>query len=543
MVLAAYIRNFWLLGAVVLVLLAALVVGAMHVDRLLRQARRQARAASIAASTALLTQAKPVTTRAQTRPGPLAWWGTRSKISHGKLVQRLTKLRCVDGRDVLVSAITNGKWSWRDMAAGLEMYRLGGKARSNVQQVLESSPRSGLLRLADLCFRQNALNDDILNAATLYKFVYQRLGAAPFQTSRRGEFFLDALARTGQGSEVIRLQSLYGSKDANSNDLHLYRANAANPFKDETLDLASWLTEINDMYRRAGLAPLVLEEGAGPAFLRLRAEETAAVTDGPLVSIVMPVFRPDAYTDLAIGSAINQSYRNIEIIIVDDGSGGDAAERLNAWAAVDSRITVVINPRNSGSLHFPQHRLLTGHGRVHDDFRRRRLAASAKDRTPGPDRYVPKATSVWSPHLGRALTRISSSTTGDGKAHSSLRRTSRPCSTSKRSANASDTGIPCERLRTLSSSCGTRRWCTVTTRWKSQDAPLTLSLVGSSNLSIDDFRLGYRSPDRVAYRDSYEHWHKSVLSGEHNGHLEFPRRTCFSRPLTFPARGPAGPGP
>ena len=60
------------------------------------------------------------------------------------------------------------------------------------------------------------------------------------------------------------------------------------------------------------------------------------VTDGPLVSIVMPVYRPDEYTDLAIQSAINQSYRNIEIIIVDDGSGGDAAERLNKWAAEDA---------------------------------------------------------------------------------------------------------------------------------------------------------------------------------------------------------------
>ena len=65
------------------------------------------------------------------------------------------------------------------------------------------APRSALLHLADLCYRQNILKDDILNASTLYTFVYQRLGAEPFQNKRRGEFFLDALARTGQGAEVI----------------------------------------------------------------------------------------------------------------------------------------------------------------------------------------------------------------------------------------------------------------------------------------------------------------------------------------------------
>ena len=63
----------------------------------------------------------------------------------------------------------------------------------------------------------------------------------------------------------------------------------------------------------------------------------------------MPVYRPDEFTDVAIRSAINQSYRNLEIIIVDDGSGGDAAERLNRWADADKRIRVVLNAENSGA--------------------------------------------------------------------------------------------------------------------------------------------------------------------------------------------------
>ena len=66
------------------------------------------------------------------------------------------------------------------------------------------------------------------------------------------------------------------------------------------------------------------------------------------------------------------------------------------------------------------------------------------------------------------------------------------------------------------------------------EAPLTLSLVSNSNLSIDDFRLGYRSPDRVAYRDAYEHWHREIHSGRHSGHLPFPHtQRAFPAPLRF----------
>ena len=280
--MVALARNPWLLGLLVVAFVMVSVLAAMRVDRILRSARRAARSASV--------DRHPL--EAEIRPGALARWGSESKIPNARLVQRLTKLRSVDGRDILVSSVTSGKWSWRDMAAGLEMYRIGGKSRERVLPVLESARRSMLLHLGDLCYRQNVLKDDILNASTLYTFVYQRVGAKSFQKKRRGEFFLDALARTGQGGEVLRLQGLYDSAEMNANDLHLYRANASNPFKDDSADLDGWLCEVNAMYENAGLARLTLAEGSEPAFLRLKAEAPKPVTGGPLVTLIMPVYQP-----------------------------------------------------------------------------------------------------------------------------------------------------------------------------------------------------------------------------------------------------------
>jgi glycosyltransferase involved in cell wall biosynthesis len=58
----------------------------------------------------------------------------------------------------------------------------------------------------------------------------------------------------------------------------------------------------------------------------------------PLISVVMPVYNIAAYLDEAISSILAQTYPNIEIIIVDDGSTDDSAEVVRAWASRDERI-------------------------------------------------------------------------------------------------------------------------------------------------------------------------------------------------------------
>jgi general stress protein CsbA len=520
LVVAAYARNPWLLGILVVSFAAALAVGTMYLDRLLKASRRVATTAhSSMASTP--------------RPGALVEWGARSRIPEARLAQRLTKLHSVDGRDVLVSAATKGRWGWRDMAVALEMYRMGGKTRQTVESVLNKAPRSGLLHLGDLCFRQNILQDDILNAATLYKYVFQRLGAKPFQGKRRGEFFLDALARTGQGEEVIRLQGLYNADELNANDLHLYRANAANPFKDNSVDADEWLAEINCIYERAGLSLLSLADGPATAFLRLKAEVPVPVTDGPLVSIVMPVLKPDEYTDLAIQSALNQSYRNIEIIIVDDGSGGDAAERLNKWLAVDERIKVVLNESNSGAYTSRN----VGYSKAQGQF----ITIFDGDDWQHPQKIELLVRAAQKQNNGRLVSAPWTRADQDLFFHYRGWRgafiTPAHVSTMFHTATIREHLGHWDSVRKAADTEFIIRYQILVNSQEPLEvceAPLTLSLVGTSNLSMEDFRLGYRSPDRVSYRDSYEHWHKKIQTREHSGYLGFPlAERAFPAPPRF----------
>lgn len=67
----------------------------------------------------------------------------------------------------------------------------------------------------------------------------------------------------------------------------------------------------------------------------------------PLISIIVPVYKVEQYLDECVQSILHQTYHNLEIILVDDGSPDRCPEMCDAYAAQDSRVKV-IHQKNSG---------------------------------------------------------------------------------------------------------------------------------------------------------------------------------------------------
>ena len=67
-----------------------------------------------------------------------------------------------------------------------------------------------------------------------------------------------------------------------------------------------------------------------------------------LVSVIMPCYNAEAYISQAIESVVNQSFKDWELIIVDDGSTDRSALIAEEWAQKDSRLTLV-RKANGGS--------------------------------------------------------------------------------------------------------------------------------------------------------------------------------------------------
>ena len=61
----------------------------------------------------------------------------------------------------------------------------------------------------------------------------------------------------------------------------------------------------------------------------------------PLISVIVPIYNTEKYLDRCIKSIVNQTYKNLEIILVDDGSPDNCPAICDNWAKIDSRIKVV----------------------------------------------------------------------------------------------------------------------------------------------------------------------------------------------------------
>ena len=68
---------------------------------------------------------------------------------------------------------------------------------------------------------------------------------------------------------------------------------------------------------------------------------------GPLVTVIIPVYNGAEFLGAAIESAQTQTYRNLEIILVDDGSTDRSLQIAKEYAANDDRVRVLTQP-NSG---------------------------------------------------------------------------------------------------------------------------------------------------------------------------------------------------
>lgn len=66
-----------------------------------------------------------------------------------------------------------------------------------------------------------------------------------------------------------------------------------------------------------------------------------------LISVIVPIYKVQDYLDECIESIINQTYSNIEVILVDDGSPDRCPQMCDEWAKRDSRIRVV-HKKNGG---------------------------------------------------------------------------------------------------------------------------------------------------------------------------------------------------
>lgn len=104
------------------------------------------------------------------------------------------------------------------------------------------------------------------------------------------------------------------------------------------------------VYSGTGLEPICLTASGDTLFDRLCTTwAPAEVADGPMVSIIVPVYNAEQTLRTCLRSLIAQSWRNLEIIVVDDCSTDGTAMIAAEEAHRDPRIRLIRHPSNEGA--------------------------------------------------------------------------------------------------------------------------------------------------------------------------------------------------
>jgi glycosyltransferase involved in cell wall biosynthesis len=150
------------------------------------------------------------------------------------------------------------------------------------------------------------------------------------------------IARNGNDPAALLFARLH-LPDHLTHTIDTLRANAAL----RRNDTDGWLRHLNSYLRHYGAAPLELGHGTTLPD-RFRTALLPAVTGGPLITVIMPAWNAEQTVLAAARSILNQTWRNLELLIVDDFSDDRTWEQLQVLAAEDSRVRIFRNAVNVG---------------------------------------------------------------------------------------------------------------------------------------------------------------------------------------------------
>lgn len=437
------------------------------------------------------------------------------------------------GRDVLALAASQGRYQ---EAALLAAISAEGEVTDRAAQraLLESFDRTALLHLATLIADQDGTAAVSLGERHLLRTVADLLGARAIL--KEGRFrLLELLVAAGQSDDLPALLKRFHIGRDDIAQPFLYAANANNPFRavedEREPKVAGWLREVNDMFAIDGLEPIGIAPGDEDPFDRILGGASSVVADGPLVTVVIPTYNPGYRIATAIESLLAQSYRALQILVVDDASPPEVAAQLDRWAERDPRIQVVHLAENNGP-YLARNIAVSRHAAgdyvmIHDDddwSHPRKIELQVAQLQAEPDFAANMAYSVRASG-DLQFGRINGNPVWTQQGLSTLMVRRRVFDeigywdVLNRSADAEFN----DRIRSWS---GTR--IPIAGR-----VPTAFYRVRWNSLSAGEFNRGYMDSRRRWYFHSYLHWHKSALADGGVPYLPVDNRGA--RPFSAPA--------
>lgn len=435
------------------------------------------------------------------------WAALASTAPLEDLERALLRHQTLEMRDRVALAATRGRLRYPELLA--DARRRGRRA-----------PRwdMGMLAaLARMVATQSLTPTDRIDAIELYRLA----GRGRRLEERHTLTLVELLVSVGDKDAARALMSRH---DPLPPAFDLLRLDADSPFTDGPGRALRWTEGFAALWARHGLEAPALGDGPGEPFDRLVCSPARTCASGPLVTVVMTTYNPTERLLHSLRSIVNQSWTNLDILLVDDASEPSHRDVLEAARALDDRVRCLELPTNQGTYLARNAGMAAAWGTIvtgqdDDDWSHPRRI----ERQIAPLLRDPSLPATWS-RMIRTTERLRFHDVGFQPARVApitlmFRRDVTLAlggfAPARRSADselieriAARTGREPLRLR----------------------EPLLLARVREESLSSGDFRAGWHHPARVAIRSSWRAWHSDVRAGGD----PVPGRSA--RTLRIPAR-------
>lgn len=456
----------------------------------------------------------------------------RTAKEHSAFDATALRMRSAPAREVLAWHASNGRVGLGTVLSVAHAVGEGSKPDA-IQEFRRFSPKV-VARLARLYAVQDIFAGDLHDAHMLYQALLSVHGHRSIPLRHLNLAIQVAICVGDDAAATALLDHL----PKHSDERRLALCDLANPFHDGPhSSMDRWLTRVNEILRTNDVPPIWIGPERDPApFDGLGCDIESATVEGPLVTVAMSCWRPDATLLSAMGSLVRQTWRNLEILLVDDGSPAEFDPLLEAAVALDPQRIRLIRQQSNGGTYVIRNRALKeakgAYFTVHDSddwahpcrIERQVMQLLQDERLVGnyctglraDDRLlialpgVPATRSNESSLLferERVLARIGY-------------------------YDASRKGADTEYSIRLRLAFGSESLALL---------PDILSIIRLSreSLSRADFRPGWRHPARTAYRRGFEAWHDRT--SDISIPLPDPARETFARPRRFqPVRSEPG---
>lgn len=463
-------------------------------------------------------------------PGRLNWF-----------IKLARETRSRGSREVLALCATQGAYGYRTLMKLAEQALLHPENLEEQAQLRRALWRPGLFGLARVLYSQRLSEWDLRNCLTLYE-----LAARIYNIDRHFDgvdrsLYSDLLTWNAQFAKADEVLDYPEPVEWRAFSQRFLQLNAVNPnITGLPHKRGEWLARLNERFTESGLAPLDFPEGESPSFSNIRVQAPPLrETNLPLVSIIMPIYEPDASTDVAIQSLLNQTWTNIEVLIIDDaspayledGTPTTYRQQLEAWAVTDPRIRLTFCEQNRGAYAVRNEAFASARGEF--------VTVADKDDWHHPQKIERQARDLLTHRTKNA--NIVNWVRVDESLKFLVRwgpdRVVHPSFASimyRRAEVLEKLGFWDAVRKSADGEYRTRFEIAFGEKLVTRDhVPMAFSLLGDGNLTSNDFGLGYRHPDREIYQDAYGDWHKRIRSGASPFMPEDPRARKFVGPTSF----------